>query len=85
LGHARVIRTAFDDDTNARSRTESQSFLLGDPQKRPTDTRSRAGSLAPVPRGENLLPLANRVASLLKQWLLGTPKESAQPNHAKAA
>jgi hypothetical protein len=27
LGHVRVIRTASDDDTNARSRTESQSFL----------------------------------------------------------
>jgi transposase-like protein len=31
--------------------------------------------------GENLLPLANRVASLLKRWLLGTHQGAVQPSH----
>jgi len=31
--------------------------------------------------GENLLPLANRVASLLKRWLLGTHQGAVQPTH----
>jgi transposase-like protein len=31
--------------------------------------------------GENLLPLANRVASLLKRWLLGTHQGSVQRSH----
>lgn len=31
--------------------------------------------------GENLLPLANRVASLLKRWLLGTHQAAVRPTH----
>ena len=31
--------------------------------------------------GENLLPLANRVASLLKRWLLGTHQGAVRPSH----
>jgi transposase-like protein len=31
--------------------------------------------------GENLLPLANRVASLLKRWLLGTHQGAIHPRH----
>ena len=31
--------------------------------------------------GENLLPLANRVASLLKRWLLGTHQGAVQHSH----
>ena len=31
--------------------------------------------------GENLLPLANRVASLLKRWLLGTHLGAVSPTH----
>ena len=31
--------------------------------------------------GENLLPLANRVASLLKRWLLGTHQGAVSAEH----
>ena len=31
--------------------------------------------------GENLLPLANRVASLLKRWLLGTHQGAVSATH----
>ena len=31
--------------------------------------------------GENLLPLANRVAALLKRWLLGTHQGAVRPSH----
>lgn len=31
--------------------------------------------------GENLLPLANRVASLVKRWLLGTHQGAVRPSH----
>lgn len=31
--------------------------------------------------GDNLLPLANRVSSLLKRWLLGTHQGAVQPSH----
>lgn len=31
--------------------------------------------------GDNLLPLANRVAALLKRWLLGTHQGAVQPTH----
>ena len=31
--------------------------------------------------GDNLLPLANRVASLLKRWLLGTHQGAVRPSH----
>lgn len=31
--------------------------------------------------GENLLPLVNRVASLLKRWLLGTHQGAVRPSH----
>lgn len=31
--------------------------------------------------GDNLLPLANRVASLLKRWLLGTHQGAVEPAH----
>ena len=31
--------------------------------------------------GENLLPLVNRVASLLKRWLLGTQQGAVQHSH----
>ena len=31
--------------------------------------------------GENLLPLANRIASLLKRWLLGTHQGAVQSSH----
>lgn len=31
--------------------------------------------------GDNLLPRANRVASLLKRWLLGTHQGAVQPSH----
>jgi transposase-like protein len=31
--------------------------------------------------GENLLPLANRVAALLKRWLLGTHQGAVHPEH----
>jgi transposase-like protein/predicted RNA-binding Zn-ribbon protein involved in translation (DUF1610 family) len=31
--------------------------------------------------GDNLLPLVNRVASLLKRWLLGTHQGAVQPSH----
>ena len=31
--------------------------------------------------GENLLPLANRVTSLLKRWLLGTHQGAVRPTH----
>ena len=31
--------------------------------------------------GENLLPPANRVAALLKRWLLGTHQGAVQPAH----
>jgi transposase-like protein len=31
--------------------------------------------------GENLLPLTNRVASLLKRWLLGTHQGAVRPSH----
>ena len=31
--------------------------------------------------GENLLPLANRVVSLLKRWLLGTHQGAVCPRH----
>jgi len=31
--------------------------------------------------GDNLLPLANRVASLLKRWLLGTHQGAVQPSY----
>lgn len=31
--------------------------------------------------GENLLPLAHRVAALLKRWLLGTHQGAVQPEH----
>jgi len=31
--------------------------------------------------GENLLPLANRVSSLLKRWLLGTHQGAARASH----
>ena len=38
--------------------------------------------IRPTPAlGENLLPLANRVASLLKRWLLGTHQGAVQPSH----
>ena len=32
-------------------------------------------------QGENLLPLANRVASLLKRWLLGTHQGAVSATH----
>jgi len=39
-------------------------------------------TIRPAPAlGENLLPLANRVASLLKRWLLGTHQGAVQPSH----
>jgi len=31
--------------------------------------------------GENLLPVANRVAGLLKRWLLGTYQGAVRPSH----
>jgi transposase-like protein len=31
--------------------------------------------------GDNLLPLANRVASLLKRWLMGTHQGAVRPSH----
>jgi hypothetical protein len=31
--------------------------------------------------GENLLPLVNRVASLVKRWLLGTHQGAVRPSH----
>src|SRR5260370_38328786 len=31
--------------------------------------------------GDNLLPLANRVASLLKRWLLGTHQGAVRPSY----
>jgi len=31
--------------------------------------------------GDNLLPLVNRVASLRKRWLVGTPQGAVQPSH----
>ena len=31
--------------------------------------------------GENLLPHAHRIASLLKRWLLGTHQGAVQPSH----
>ena len=31
--------------------------------------------------GENLLPLVNRGASLLKRWLLGTHQGAVRPSH----
>jgi transposase-like protein len=31
--------------------------------------------------GENLLPLVNRVVSLMKRWLLGTHQGAVQPSH----
>ena len=31
--------------------------------------------------GDNLLPLVNRVASLLKRWILGTHQGAVQPSH----
>jgi ISXO2-like transposase domain len=31
--------------------------------------------------GDNLLPMANRVASLLKRWLLGTHQGAVRPSH----
>ena len=31
--------------------------------------------------GDNLLPLANRIASLLKRWLLGTHQGAVQSSH----
>jgi hypothetical protein len=31
--------------------------------------------------GENLLPLVNRVASLLKRWLLGTHRGAVRASH----
>lgn len=31
--------------------------------------------------GENLLPLANRIVSLLKRWLLGTHQGAVRPSH----
>jgi transposase-like protein len=38
--------------------------------------------IRPTPAvGENLLPLANRVAALLKRWLLGTHQGAVQPEH----
>lgn len=38
--------------------------------------------IRPTPAvGENLLPRANRVASLLKRWLLGTHQGAVQPAH----
>lgn len=38
--------------------------------------------IRPTPAlGENLLPLVNRVASLLKRWLLGTHQGAVQPSH----
>lgn len=38
--------------------------------------------IRPTPAlGDNLLPLANRVASLLKRWLLGTHQGAVQPSH----
>jgi len=38
--------------------------------------------IRPTPAvGENLLPLANRVAALLKRWLLGTHQGAVQPAH----
>lgn len=38
--------------------------------------------IRPTPAvGENLLPLANRVAALLKRWLLGTHQGAVQPTH----
>jgi transposase-like protein len=38
--------------------------------------------IRPTPTlGDNLLPLANRVASLLKRWLLGTHQGAVQPSH----
>lgn len=39
-------------------------------------------TIRPTPAlGDNLLPLANRVASLLKRWLLGTHQGAVQPSH----
>src|SRR5208282_3871030 len=38
--------------------------------------------IRPTPAlGVNLLPLVNRVASLLKRWLLGTHQGSVRPSH----
>jgi transposase-like protein len=38
--------------------------------------------IRPTPAvGENLLPLTNRVAALLKRWLLGTHQGAVQPEH----
>jgi len=38
--------------------------------------------IRPTPAlGENLLPLVNRVASLLKRWLLGTHQGAVRPSH----
>ena len=34
-----------------------------------------------IETGENLLPLVNRVASLLKRWLLGTHQGAVRPSH----
>lgn len=47
-----------------------------------TDLGYRHQVIRPTPAvGENLLPLANRVAALLKRWLLGTHQGAVQPAH----
>jgi len=46
------------------------------------DLGCRHEVIRPTPAvGENLLPLANRVAALLKRWLLGTHQGAVQPGH----
>jgi len=47
-----------------------------------SDLGYRHEVIRPTPAvGENLLPLANRVAALLKRWLLGTHQGAVQPAH----
>ena len=66
---------------------ESKRISSADPAEAafsPSQAESRADkrvNLTSPPWGENLLPLTNRVASLLKRWLLGTHQGAVSAEH----
>ena len=89
IGRIRLTRVA---DASARSREPAIAAAIEvGSQVRTDDWRGyggldRLGYRHQIVRsssevGENLLPLANRVASLLKRWLLGTHQGAVSAQH----
>jgi len=70
-----AIRQAVDEGSTIRSDGWSGYFALS------REPYSHVISRKEAAVGESLLPMAHRVASLLKRWLLGTHQGAVQPSH----